>query len=105
MAHERSNQPTLGLTPEEQRSIKAAAARLPCGWRIALETTENQETYARVVPPWNPNKSAFLIDREYHGVILTDNITDELQPAQRVVCNVGDAVDRIAAVVSGILFF
>ena len=96
---------TLGLSAEEQTYIKAAAKdRLPCGWRFALETTEDAETYARVVPPWNPDLSAFLIDREYHGVILTDNITKGA-PKASVVGNVCDAVDQIAAVLTGVVFF
>jgi hypothetical protein len=94
-------QPTLGLTTEEQWNVTAAAARLPCGWQIALETIDDAQTYARIVPPWNPDTSAFLIDREHYGVVLTDNITKNDRVTIRVMDDVDTAIEHIATVVSG----
>jgi hypothetical protein len=89
---------TLGLTTEEQEYIMAAAnVRLPCGWQIVFETTDDAEAYARIVAPWNPDASAFLIDREHNGVVLTDNITETI----RVMDDVDTALEHIATVVSG----
>ena len=89
----------LGLTADEQMNVKAVTRLLPRGWHIALETTDSHETYARVIPPWNTNFSAFLIDREAHGVILTDNISDDAHPVISVVFDIHDAIDYVAAVV------
>ena len=90
----------LGLTATERTSVKRAEASLPSGWHVTLETIDNQEIYARVIPPWNANLSAFLIDREGHGVILTDNISDDTHPVISVLCDVHDAIDRVVSVVS-----
>ena len=91
----------LGLTVDEQTKIKAAMKLLPCGWDVALETTDSHDVYARVIPPWNANVSAFLIDRERHGVILTDNISKDARPMISIVCDIRDATDYVVAVVSG----
>lgn len=91
----------LGLTVDEQISVEAATAELPGGWHIALESTDGHDIYARVVPPWNADISAFLIDRERHGMVLTDNISKDTGPMISLVCGVRDAIDYIAAVVSG----
>ena len=60
--------PRSGLAQAEQNDLAAATRWLPPGWTISFETTEIEEVYARIVPPWNPRVSAFLIDREAHGV-------------------------------------
>ena len=96
-----TNTGDLGLTTDEQVSLKAAATKLPHGWHIALESTDDHDIYARVVPSWNANVSAFLIDRERHGVVLTDNISKDTGPVISLVCDMRDAIDYIAAVVSG----
>jgi hypothetical protein len=96
-----TNTGDLGLTVDEQTSVKAARAKLPHGWHIVLESTDDHDIYARVVPPWNANVSAFLIDRERHGVVLTDNISKDIGPMISLVCNIHDAIEHIAAVVSG----
>jgi hypothetical protein len=91
----------LGLTVEEQGYVRAATRSLPLGWSVAFETTDSNETYARVVALWNATLSAFLIDREAHGVILTDNVSEDTRPVISVLCDVHDAIDRMVAVVSG----
>lgn len=48
----------------------------------------------------DPNVSAFLIDRERHGVVLTDNISKDTSPMIIPVCDICDAIDSIAAIVS-----
>ncbi len=90
-----------GLTALEQRRVRMAEASLPAGWRIVPDENDVHEVYARVVPPWNTDLSAFLIDREGHGIILTDNISVETHPVISVVWNIQDAIDHIAAVLFG----
>jgi hypothetical protein len=91
----------LGLTVEEQGYVRAATRSLPLGWSVAFETTDSDETYARIVPSWNPTVSAFLIDREAHGLILTDNLSEDTRPVISVLDDIHDALDRVLAVVSG----
>jgi hypothetical protein len=95
MVNENSS-PTLGLSTEERVCIKAATVKFPAGWHITLENTESCETYARVVPPWDVNASAFLLDRERHGLVLTDNLSDQARPVISPTCDVRDAMDQAA---------
>jgi hypothetical protein len=90
-----------GLTAPEQRRLKIAEPSLPTGWCIALDENELHEVYARVLPPWNTELSAFLIDREAREIILTDNISADTRPVISVLGNVQDAIDRVAAVIFG----
>jgi len=91
----------LGLTVEEQRYVRAAISSLPLGWSVVLDTTDSNGTYARIVPPWNSAVSAFLIDREARGVVLTDNVSADTRPLISVPCDIHDAIDRVLAVMSG----
>jgi hypothetical protein len=93
-----TNAPSLGLSIEERALIKRAAAKFPTGWCVSLETTDSEETYARVVPPWDKNASAFLIDREGHGLVLTDNLSDPTGPVMQGACDVRDVMDCLAGV-------
>jgi hypothetical protein len=88
----------FGLTVEEQGHIRATTTSLPLGWSVAFETTDSNETYARIVPPWDPNLSVFLIDREAHGMILTDNVSEDTRPVISVLCDIHDAIDRVLAI-------
>jgi hypothetical protein len=91
----------LGLTVEEQQCVRVITGSLPFGWSVDFETTDSDETYARIVPPWNATLSAFLIDREAHGVVLTDNISENTRPVISVLCDIQDAIDRVVAIASG----
>ncbi len=97
----------LGLTALERTSVRAAEASLPYGWRVTFEAIDSDDTddvYARVIPPWNANVSAFLIDREGHWIIVTDNVSTDTHPVLKAVCEVRDAIEYVTSVVSGAEF-
>lgn len=91
----------FGLTVEERTYLGAVTRLLPLGWSVSFETTDSDETYARVAPPWDSSLSAFLIDRETHGLIVTDNLSEGVRPVIHVMYDVHDAFDHVVAVVSG----
>ncbi len=67
----------LSLTAADIRDIRAALPHLQGHWTALTEAGDEGDVYVRLMPPWGDDRrSAFLLEREDHVVILTDNLSD-----------------------------
>jgi hypothetical protein len=92
-----------GLTRNDCSIIAACGTQLPGGWSVRFDRFADSELFARLLAPGSDDdNSAFLIERQPTGVILTDRLSNHIKDHCSIHASAEEAVLAVRLVLSAL---
>src|SRR5689334_22368371 len=88
-----------GLTLNDCVIIAGRGTQLPGGWSVRFDRFDDNELFARLLAPGSDDdNSAFLIERQPSGVILTDRLSNHVKDHCSIHASAEEAVLAVCLV-------